>query len=70
MTVFIFDHPGVWMTGYSVVKAPNEDEARSTLHSLLYASPKLRRDADEAWTASIVWRSRTDGSTILWDGDY
>lgn len=71
MHTWIFSHDGVYLGGYSVVKAPDEDQARARLGDVLKAANLINRKACSSNDPpTLVWCSLTGGSQVIWDGDY
>lgn len=66
LKVFIFSYPGVYLTGYAVVLAENEEQAFDILKPILI---KAKLPTSDIKQMGGFLADRPTGR-IVWDGDY
>lgn len=68
MNTYIVEHQGVWLPGFSVVVAKNEEDAEFLVVDYIKSSTNIKLTSERIEIVKLD--TRNSGVTLIWDGDY
>jgi len=74
-TLFVFEHPGVWLPGITIVVADSREEAEELALLKIWGEYKLLKIPREVNMEELTLKKTrvvppTPFAVLIWDGDY